>query len=557
MKMSKKIVALTAIAAMVVTAVPVTQSLSEVKAAAFEALAKYDFESGTGMSSSGIGGTAPTVVNDSERGSVLQFADGSNSEIVTAAKDPNLEEHSYRISVGSPSSLKFTNPFKGKNLSGATIAMWVKLPSMKAAGIASSGEIDTSLSVASGLVGFVDSEERALVHPDAADGGHSDQVYSGRTFFGVNAQPGAYFTQIHHNNFSSVDKQATLAGAIDTWKYLAISITNETVTCYVDGQAVKGTVNMGKRFKGSDEYKDPGNEGMPYLLSFLSDNMSYTFGGKPGTYTFKDKNSNKDVSYGKIPSNVSGYVGFTGFSGTQAGVCIDDLVFFNKAYGASEMAALFEAAKTPDGITVATSSNDDSNGGGTSGSSSSSSNSGISATAAAAVAASTRLVSAPEGVTIGEPKSILKNDPNLADTFNTLKAALDAALPNLLATNPDWNGLKFSNNIYMMDIPLTGRELADGETATVEMNVPEGFDTNMLWVLRIDDDGTVTKCDITSVADGKLQFVTNKLCKFAVVQMTLGNNLPKTGVVSTGIFVILGASAVAGGTCMLKRKKED
>lgn len=160
-------------------------------------------------------------------------------------------------------------------------------------------------------------------------------------------------------------------------------------------------------------------------------------------------------------------------------------------------------------------------------------------------------------MSIGAPVSILKNDPALADTYNTVKGLMDAALPNLLAVNPDWSNLKFSNNIYMMDVPLTGRELADGETATVEMSIPEGFDPNMIWVLRIDDDGSVTKCDITAVADGKLQFVTNKLCKFAVVEMTTGRNLPKTGVVSTGLFVILGASAVAGGSCMLKRKKED
>jgi LPXTG-motif cell wall-anchored protein len=112
-----------------------------------------------------------------------------------------------------------------------------------------------------------------------------------------------------------------------------------------------------------------------------------------------------------------------------------------------------------------------------------------------------------------------------------------------------------SNKIYMMDIPLTGRELADGETATIEMNVPDGFDTNMLWVLRINDDGTATKCDITSVADGKLQFVTDKLCKFAIVQMTYSSSkLPKTGVVDTGYFLILGGLLLAGGVVLLRKK---
>lgn len=563
MKMSKKIVALTAIAAMVVTAVPVVQSTtSEVKAAAFEALAKYDFESGTGMSSSGIGGTAPSVANDSERGSVLQFADGSNSKIVAAGDPvPGEKEHSWKLDEGSPSSLKFSNPFKGRNLSGVTIAMWVKVPTEKAAGITGSGDVDETLAVASGLVGFVDDKERSLVHPDAEKGGHSDQVYFGRTHFGISAQPCVYFTQIHTNSFVSIDTDATMADSVGEWKYLAVSVTNDGATCYIDGKKVKGSeITKTKRFKDSDEYDNPGNEGMPFLLDFLSDDMSYRFGGKKGTYTFTDKNSKKEVTYGKIESNVQCYVGFTGFSGTQAGVCIDDLVFFDKAYNDGEMASLFEAAKTPDGIGVKEGgSNSGGNSGGNSGSGSSSSKGGsaISAEAAAAIAASTRLVNAPEGVTIGTPVSILKNDPALAETFNTLKTALDNAVPDLIAANPEWNGLRMSNNIYIMDVPLTGRELAEGETATVEMNVPEGFDTNMLWVLRINDDGSVTKCDITAVADGKLQFVTDKLCKFAVVEMTFGNSLPKTGVVSTGIFVLVGASAVAGGTCMLKRKKED
>ena len=217
------------------------------------------------------------------------------------------------------------------------------------------------------------------------------------------------------------------------------------------------------------------------------------------------------------------------------------------------MAALFAAAKTPDGIGVKQGGSSST----TSGGSSSSSSSAISAEAAAAIAASTRLVSAPEGVTIGTPVSILKNDPALAETFNTLKGMLDNAVPGLVAANPEWNGLRMSNNIYMMDIPLTGRQLEEGETATLEMNIPDKFNASMLWVLRMNDDGTVTKCDITAVADGKLQFVTDKIAKFAVVEMTFGKGLPKTGVVSTGIFLFVGASAVAGGTCMLKRKKED
>lgn len=555
MKLSKKIVALAAVAAMTITAIPVSQNLSEVKAAAFTAVAKYDFENGTGMKSSGISCTAPTVASDSERGNVLKFADGTGSEIITAAKDTSLEEHSYRIEVGSPSSLKFDNPFKGKSLgNGVTIAYWIKVPSELAAGV-QDGEVDETFNVASGIVGFVDDKERTLQHPDAEVGGHSDQWYTGRTFLGITAQPNLYFNQIHHNSITVLDSDATIGYKVNEWQYCAISITNDDVKMYVNGQLVKTTETAkGKRFLNSDEYENPGNEGMPFLMDFLSDNMSYTFGGKKGTTTVTDATSKKSVTYGKIESNVQCYVGFTGFSKTYSGVCIDDLAFFTKAYGASDMAALYEAAKTADGITVDASSA----GSGSASTGSSNKNaSAVSQEAAVALSASTKLVSAPEGVTIGAPVAILKGDAALGSTYDAVKGYLDTGVAAIVAANPDWTGLTMSNNIYVQEIPLTGRQLAEGEKAVIEMNVPDGFDTNMLWVLRVDPDGTVTKCTINSIADGKLQFETDSIAKFAVVQMTYGNTLPKTGVVSTGLFVAFGASALAGGACVLKKRKED
>lgn len=548
MKKCKKLLS-TALALSMTVALVTPLGTQKAEAAGFTAIAQYDFEAGTGMTSSGIG-TAPTVVSDATRGNVLQFADGATSSIVTHDTDTSLEEHSWKISKGSPSSLKFTNPFKGRSLTGATISFWIKMSNEKAGGVVD-GDVDEGSGISGGIVGFVDSEFRLLQHPDCAIGGHSDCWWGGQSCFGITAKPSAYFAQIHHNWILAADPEATLAYDLGTWKYCAVAITNDTIKFYINGQEVKSTeVNKGKRFWGSDEYKNPGNEGMPFLLDFLCDNMSYTFGGKAGTTELVDKNSKQTVTYGHIESNVECYVGFTGFSPTYAGTCIDDLTFFTQAFNASDMASLYDAAKTPGAITVEPSSSDkktsngDSNGG-----------SAVSAESAAAIAASTRLVSAPEGVSIGTPVSILKNDPALADTFNTLKTSLDNAVPSFVDANPEWKGLKMSNKIYMMDIPLTGRELVDGETATVEMNIPEGFDSNMIWVLRINDDGTVTKCNITSVADGKLQFVTDKLCKFAIVEMTFGNNLPKTGVVDTWFFLIPGCLLLAGGIVLLRKKK--
>ena len=541
MKMSKKIVALTAIAAMVVTAVPVSQSLSEVKAASFSALAKYDFEGSTGMST-GVGGTAPTVVNDSERGSVLQFADGSGSTIERYAANAKDEKSSnYRIVEGSPSSLKFSNPFRGENLSGATIAMWVKVPTEKAAGLVDD-EVDESLAVASGLVGFVDSQERPLVHPDCKDGGHSDQVYSGRTFFGVSAQPCVYFNQIHHNSLVYKDTDATLANTVGQWKYLAVAITNDTVVCYIDGQEVKGgEVDTGKRFKSNEVHDDSGNDGMPYLLDYLTDNMSYTFGGVKGTHTFTDKNSGKSVTYGKIDSDVSGYVGFTGFSGTQSGVCIDDLAFFGKAYSASEMAALFEAAKSGD-ISGGPGNNNTNTKG------EKEETVEIGDDKAGEIADSVQV----QGASIESITAVLSTD----EAYNTLKTALNNGIAAVVASNAEWNGLVLSNNYYPFSIKGT---VDAGAVATITMENPFGamktVKMNNIWVLHIADDGTVTKCNTTSVTKDGITFEADQLGNFAVVVMT--TKLPKTGVVSTSLFVLFGASAVAGGSCMLKRKKED
>ena len=546
MKKSKKMLSAAVVFSMT-AALLSSLAATKAEAATFSttAVAQYDFESGTGMSTTSKG-TAPTVVNDAERGNVLQFADGTTSKIINHDDDPSIEERSWTIVEGSPSSLKFANPFKGRSLTGATISFWVKLPSEEAGDVVDD-ETDNGPGVSNGIVGFVDSEFRTMVHPDCKDGGHSDIVERGsRTFFGISAKPAAYFSQIHHNWLWAVDTDATLSYNIGTWQYCAVSITNETMKWYINGKALNSNeIQMGKRFYKNPVYESPGNEGMPFLLDFLCDNMSYTFGGKAGTVTLIDKNSKKSVEYGHVPSNVECWVGFTGFSPTYAGTCIDDLTFFTEAFSDAKMAELYEAAKTPGGISV------DSGRKKTGGNEEPAKE--FSAEEASAIADSTQLLSAPEGVSIGAPTVILKNDAATSEIYNSIKAALDSAIPGLIASNSEWSGLQMSkDDIYMMDIPLTGRELAEGETATIEMNNPYK-DTDTIWILRVDDDGTVTKCDIASIADGRIQFITNKLCKFAVVRMTTA--LPKTGVMDTAYFLILGGALLAGGLVLVRRRK--
>lgn len=218
MKKSRKILS-AALTLTMAAALLAPIGISKVSAAGFSAVALYDFENGTGMNSSGISCTAPTVTSDSERGNVLQFADGTGTTTVTQAQDPTLaDKNDWYLNEGSPSSLKFSNPFKGKNLSGVTISYWIKVPDEKSSGVVD-GEVDETGGIASGIVGFVDSEARYVQHPDCEVGGHSDLWWLGRTYFGISAQPYAYFAQIHHNCIVVNDTDATIGYNPGKWQY--------------------------------------------------------------------------------------------------------------------------------------------------------------------------------------------------------------------------------------------------------------------------------------------------------------------------------------------------
>ena len=533
MKKSKKILSTAVVFSMTAALLsPLAATKAEAATFSTAAIAQYDFESGTGMSTTSKG-TAPTVVNDGERGNVLQFANGSTSKVINHDDDPSLQERSWTIVEGSPSSLKFTNPFKGRSLTGATISFWVKLPSEEAGDVVDD-EVSNGPGVSNGIVGFVDSEFRTMVHPDCEIGGHSDIVERGsRSFFGISAKPAAYFSQIHHNWLWACDTDATLANDIGTWQYCAVSITNETMKLYVNGQELKSNdIQMGKRFYKNPEYKNPGNEGMPFLLDFLCDNMSYTFGGKAGTVTLIDKNSKKSVEYGHVPSNVECWVGFTGFSPTYAGTCIDDLTFFTKAFSASEMAQLYEAAKTPGGIPV---------NGGSSNTTTTETSKALSKEEATALASSFKAAAGDIAIVNAAP--IMEGDA----AYAAVKAVLDNGISAVIASNPEWNGLKIRRS-QIFDFNFTG----SGE---IEGDVPAGWDANSIWVLYIDEAAnTVTKCDAV-VADGKLRFVPKTSGKYILVEMKTSTSLPKTGVMDTAYFLILGGALLVCGLVLIRRKK--
>ncbi len=318
MKMMKKVLSAVAAAALVVASVPAipTQAANEI--------VKYDFESGLGgMTSTGFG-TDPTIVQDATMGNVLQFADGGSSSYITGQEDSSLANDNgkanTRIENGTPSSLQFANPFCGKSLTGMSISMWVKVPS--GAG-----------SQAPGLLGFV-SNDVTREHPDKVDSsveGDKSNLESstGKYAFGITGSsvtgaaidvlPMLYLAGLHHNWYMYVDEQSTFNTQADQWVFMVVSISNgiEETKVYVNGEDIDGVPSAGKRYnKGEDVGGTAGNTTEPTLTEIL------TMADMP-----------------------TAYVGFTGFSPTVSGVCIDDLTFYDAAVSGAEAMNLYTTAQ--------------------------------------------------------------------------------------------------------------------------------------------------------------------------------------------------------------------
>lgn len=316
MRMMKKAMTVVAAAAMIVATVPT------VPAYAANAIVTYDFESGTNMTSTGFG-TDPTVVSDPERGNVLQFADGGASEYQSSGvegSDEALGINNTAIVNGSPSSLSFANPFCGKSLTSAGISMWVKVPA--------------GASVqAPGLVGFVSSpisreHPDKITYPDEPEK-QKLQASTGPVALGITASsstsmdpevlPMINLAALQHNWFTLSDEDATLASNEGKWVFMTVSLGNAiNDSCvYINGQKVNGLGQGGKRFnKGESEGGTPGNTTEPTMMEFLT-----------------------------MQEMATAYVGYTGFSPTVAGVCIDDLTFYDSAIDDATAQQLYASAQ--------------------------------------------------------------------------------------------------------------------------------------------------------------------------------------------------------------------
>lgn len=533
MKMTKKVFSAIAMAAMVATtvipAVPVE--------AAATAIAGYNFDNGTGMSSSGIAGsTAPTVVQDAERGSVLKLAEGTSSKLVQKADDPSMGEYDMRIDKGTPSSLKFSNPFAGKSLSGATISFWVKTPD------------DTAAKNAAGLIGFI-SGDRTIAHPDKIyvdpSTGQVDpdkqqlEDAHGPFMFGITCayvdpmgmteDPLVYFAGLHHNSYNFNDPNGIFLGVGGKWQYVTVAMDNSSATVYVDGVAVEGEEYKNKRWNdGEVNGGTAGNVGQPKLMEFFS------------------------------WSDTEAYIGFTGFSPT-AEVYIDDLTFYDKMLTPGDVSALYETAKTAPGATVPV--------GNTSGGTSSNSS-------------DKKQKDREEAERLAREQEEKAKAANKALTESVLSSLSVTGMPSgavqsvtgIYRGDADYtsvqsalNGVILKDNYRLsdfvaMDINFGGTQ--PDTVAKISVGIPSGYDANNLVVTRINDDGTVSILKHT-IEDGKIVAKTNHFSKFAIVNLEPGtpgsasSNLPKTGVVAGTVVAGLGTVSVLGGAVLLKRRKDE
>ncbi len=302
----------------------VATGTEEVEAeAAPEELLRFDFENGLeGLESAGMG-AAPVIVEDPMLGKVLQFADGEQSALITQAQDPTMDQYSIRWEVGTPSALKFENPYKGKTLSGATISYWVK-------GSAAASE------AGAGLIGFI-SKDRTDDHPDKKSGAPEYQDMepgTGPYVLGITCgsslvldSPIVNFDGLFRNTYYLNDDNGNLSN--EQWHYVVVSLQNGALAencgsnitkVFIDGKDILGHAVADRRYNDGEVSEHvivngmDTDQGQPALLDFLS------------------------------WDDVTAYIGETGRYPTRSDVYMDDLTFYEGAVNGAEARLMYEEA---------------------------------------------------------------------------------------------------------------------------------------------------------------------------------------------------------------------
>jgi len=528
MKKIIKVLSATALSALlaVTAVVPAVVPVAKAEAAA-SPVVKYDFENGTGMASSGISGsTAPEVIKDSERGNVLQFADGTTSAVVQMKDDPSLGEYDIKISNGTPSSLSFDNPFAGKSLSGITISYWLKLPSTDA--------VDKG----AGIVGFL-SESKTIIHPDKliaqSKGETSKDSLSdahGPFFYGiscayvdplaVSAFPMVYFCGLHHNTYNFNEENGKLLDYVGKWVFVTVTQDNSHAHVYLDGVEIEGDRIQNKRWNdGEVNGGTEGNVGQPKFTDIITE------------------------------STTKAYVGFTGYSPTVAGVCIDDLMFFDSALSSADVSALYTSAKNGE---VAASGN-------TSSTSSDQKKAADAKAKAEAEAAAKEAAAQAANKTLTDALISSVKVDGMKDAKPTVSGIYRGAA-TYTALVDQLNGVTFRPGYRVADV--IGLDISFGGTqpqtvATLSLGLPSGFDASLVEVVRINADGTVSKLN-TTIENGVIKAKTNHFSTYAVVLLEPGtgtsSNLPNSGVASSAAVAGFGVVAIACGAVLFFRRRK-
>lgn len=312
MKALKKVLAVTACAAIAFSAMP------KAEAEAAGVLASYSFDDTNGMTDPGFG-TLPSIVNDSERGNVLQFADGESSTYKTEEGQAK-GAHKCEIVGGSPSTYEIPNPYAGKSYTSMTYAFWVKAT-------------DASASEnGAGILGWV-TGTMTDDHPDAragektqADvGWYEEGVYIFGTNIALSNPVGIEkamlnFAGLYHNWYCLWNEGIDLADG--QWHYVMVTTDSSQANTqvYIDGAAVvsdNGYSDLGKRFNhGEKDASNKANTLEPTLMELVT------------------------------RADTKLYLGQTGSSPTSSSVYIDDLVFYDSMVTDAEAVSFYNAAKT-------------------------------------------------------------------------------------------------------------------------------------------------------------------------------------------------------------------
>lgn len=312
MKALKKVLVIAVCAALTLTAMP------QAKAEAATALATYSFDNTDGMTDPGFG-ALPSITTDSERGSVLQFADGESPEYHTESGNAK-GVHMCEIVGGTPSSYEIPNPYAGGSYTEMTYAFWVKSTDPNAS------------TTGAGLLGWV-SPEMTSDHPDARAeaktqeeiGWYEEGVYVFGTsmalvdLMGTAEIPMLNFAGLYHNWYCYWSETVDLADG--AWHYVMVTTDSSCANTkvYVDGVDLftdGGRSDMGKRWNhGEKDATNKANTLEPTLMEIITN---------AGT---------------KL------YIGQTGSNPTMSSVYLDELTFYDSMVTDAEALSMYNDAK--------------------------------------------------------------------------------------------------------------------------------------------------------------------------------------------------------------------